>query len=370
MAYVLASQTHLREQLVHVVELCKLISNGADPALVRGHFERAGGQTFVDELLQAADDVREGASRVRDILRDTRALAHASPHLKPSAFDVNESIRSALRIIAAELRHKSDVTTNLADGLRVVGVAGQLSQVFVNLLINAAEAFGNRAGNTLAITSKRVGGHIVITLADNGPGIAPEHLPRIFDTFYSTKHESGSGLGLAMSRDIVRQHGGEISCESQRGIGTTFSIVLPLAASTAREPTQPPPLVNPSEGAPLRMLFVDDEASILRSYKRAFKGHEVVTVMNGKEALAAIAERADFDLVICDLSMPTMSGMQLYHAVHECNPKLAARFIFATGGATQRELEEFLRSVTNRVLEKPFDLAVLRGIISELQRVS
>jgi signal transduction histidine kinase/DNA-binding response OmpR family regulator len=370
-AYVLASQTHLRDQLVHVVELCKMISAGAEPPQLRSAFDRMGGQTFVDELVQAADDVREGAARVRDILRDTRALAHNNPNLKPSAFDINESIRSALRVVAAELRHKAEITTNLAEGLRVVGVAGQLSQVFVNLLINAGEAFGNRSGNSLVITSKRVGGHILITLTDNGPGIARDQLPRIFDAFYTTKSVSGTGLGLPISRDIVRQHGGEISADSTHGIGTTFSIVLPQAVKAApREPTQPPPFAADQEGVPVRLLFVDDEASILRSYKRAFgRVHDVVAVTNGKEALEALAVRADFDLVICDLSMPTMSGMQLYHIVRERYPQLADRFIFATGGATQRELEDFLRSVTNRVLEKPFDLSVLSVIINDLQRV-
>jgi signal transduction histidine kinase/DNA-binding response OmpR family regulator len=369
-AYVLASQTHLRDQLVHVVELCRMISADADAAQLRAAFERAGGQAFVDELVQAADDVRDGAARVRDILRDTRALAQNNPNLKPAPFDINESIRSALRIIAAELRHKAEIKTHLADGLRVVGVAGQLSQVFVNLLINAGEAFGNSSGKQLVITSKRVGGHIVITLADNGPGIARDQLPRIFDAFYTTKSVSGTGLGLPICRDIVRHHGGEISAESTHGMGTTFSIVLPHAAKITKEATQPPPITASSAGLPLRLLFVDDEASILRSYRRAFgKDHDVVVVAGGHEALIAIAERADFDLVICDLSMPAMSGMQLYSIVRERYPQLIERFIFATGGATQRELEDFLGTVPNRVLEKPFDLSVLRDIIAQVQRV-
>jgi len=369
-AYVLASQTHLREQLVHVVELCKLISVGAEPATLRARFERAGGQAFVDELIQASDEVREGAARVRDILRDTRALAQ-NQDLTPSVFDINEAIRSALRVVAAELRHKAEITTELGEGLRVSGVAGQLSQVFVNLLINAAEAFGERIDNTLAIRSRRVGGHIVITLADNGPGIAEDQLPRVFDAFFANPAATRTGLGLPISRDIVREHGGEISAESTRGIGTTFTIVLPFAAKAPREPTVPPPIKPPPEGARLRLLFVDDEANILRAYRRAFgKDHEVVLAESGKDALAACDQRADFDLVVCDLSMPTMSGMQLYQVLRERHPRLAERVVFATGGASQRELEEFLRTVQNRVLEKPFDMAVLRELIAELQRIA
>jgi CheY-like chemotaxis protein len=128
----------------------------------------------------------------------------------------------------------------------------------------------------------------------------------------------------------------------------------------------------PSTTSPrLRLLFVDDEANILRSYKRAFgKQHDVSTVLNGHEALAAIGQSPDFDLVICDLSMPAMSGMQLFQIVKQQHPALCDRFVFATGGSSQRELDEFLRSVPNRVLEKPFDLCVLRALIAELQRAS
>lgn len=370
LAYVLASQQLLREQLDHVLSLCNQLSAGAEAAELRATFDAAGGHAFVHELVQAADDVREGATRVRDILRDTRALAQTQD-ARPAPFDINEAIRSALRIVAAELRHKAEVTTQLAGGLRVVGVPGQLSQVFVNLLLNAAEAFGKTDGNQLQLTSKRVGRHIVITLSDNGPGIPGEQLPRIFDAFYSSKPSSGTGLGLPMSRDIVRAHGGEISVASTRGIGTSFSIVLPLAANPVPAPaTTPPPFTKPaSERA--RLLFVDDEISILRTYRRWFsRGHDVVTVDSGQEALTAIRERPDFDLVICDLSMPAMSGMQLYQLVRDELPALAERFVFATGGATQRELEEFLCSVPNRVLEKPFDLAVLRDLLADLQRLA
>ena len=124
-----------------------------------------------------------------------------------------------------------------------------------------------------------------------------------------------------------------------------------------------------SEADQLRLLFVDDEPTILRSYKRAFKEHSVVAVTSGTDALAEI-EAGEPDLIICDISMPAMSGMQLYHAVRERKPWLAERFIFATGGAIQREPEEFLRTVPNRVLDKPFDLGLLRAVIDELRCVS
>jgi CheY-like chemotaxis protein/two-component sensor histidine kinase len=339
---------------------------------LRSAFERAGGTAFVEELVQAAEDVREGAARVRDILRDTRALAH-NHDLAPVPFDINEAIRSSLRVVAAEIRHKAEVVTRLETGLFVNGNAGRMSQVFVNLLVNAAEAFGNAPNNAIAITSKNVGNHVVVTVHDNGPGISPEHLPRIFDTFFTTKTTtSATGLGLPISRDIVRSYGGEISVESSRGAGTLFSIVLPQSPviRSVPSPSTPPPIAS-TAGNQLRLLFVDDEPNLLRSYSRAFaKTHAVTLAKDGEEALAFIRQRTDWDLIVCDLSMPGMSGMQLYHVIREQFPGLIDRIVFATGGVTQRDIEEFLASITNRVLEKPFDMSVLREMLAELQRQS
>jgi signal transduction histidine kinase len=369
-SYVLASQTHLRTQLVHVVGLCAMITRGATLAELRDKLQAAGGQGFAADLMQAVEDIGEGAERVRDIVRDTQSLAMSDQG--PTAFNVNEAVRSALRVVAAEIRHKAIVHTNLGDGLLVKGSVGRIAQVFVNLLVNAAEAFQEAAQNVINVESKRVGNHVVVTVSDNGPGIAPPHLPRIFETYYTTKTgPTATGLGLPISRDIVLCHGGEISVDSQVGQGTTFSIVLPLAARTRLpSPTHPPASEKVLPTARLRLLFVDDEPNILRSYKRAFSDHDIVLAEDGEHALAALRENDDFDLILCDLSMPTMSGMRLYEEIRKLNERLLPRIVFATGGSTQRDIEAFLASVTNLVLEKPFEMRVLRKLVADLQRVS
>jgi CheY-like chemotaxis protein len=117
-------------------------------------------------------------------------------------------------------------------------------------------------------------------------------------------------------------------------------------------------------------LFVDDEPNILRSYKRAFSDHDIVLAEDGEHALAALRENSDFDLILCDLSMPTMSGMRLYEEIRKLDEALLPRIVFATGGSTQRDIEAFLASVTNLVLEKPFEMRVLRKLVADLQRVS
>jgi len=350
LAYVLASQNHAREQVDLALAIGARLEGGAEVLELRAR---------MTDLRSALDDVRDGAERVRDILRDTRALAQS--HDTEVALDINDPIRSALRIVAAELRHRTTVTTRFADELYVLGRSGRLAQVFVNLLVHMAEDLREVPSNTIVIASKSVGGHAVVTVRDNGPGTPAECLPRLFDPFFT--------MNLAIARDIVRNHGGEISVESVSEGGTAYTIVLPqVGAARPQKRTESPVAVG---SARLRILLIDDEPNILKAYKRAIgNGHDLVFAAHGEEALIAIASHGDFDLVICDVSMPTMSGMQLFEIVRDKTPALASRFVFATGGATQKSVEQFLAAIPNLVLEKPFEMKVLRELIADLQRTS
>jgi CheY-like chemotaxis protein len=119
--------------------------------------------------------------------------------------------------------------------------------------------------------------------------------------------------------------------------------------------------------APLRVLLVDDEPHILRAYRRALRGHDIAVANDGAEALALIRASGGFDLVVCDVTMPAMNGVQLFERVRSECPALAARFVFATAGSTHGDAERFLASLPNRVLEKPFEVRVLRELVAALQ---
>ena len=365
-SYVLASEQHLRERLGDLRAVCEQIERGAGIDEVRAELVRAGGSELLDDLAQAADDIREGAGRVRDIMRDLRSLAR-NRESRPVVFELAAAIRSATRVVAAELRHKATVVTDLADGVMIVGSPGRVSQVLVNLLVNAGEAFGPTGPHVIEITARRDGACATVVVRDDGPGIAPEHLARVFEPFFTTKSsKNNSGLGLPISRDIVRGQGGDIRIDSEPGNGTAVTFTLPCLVDSHQ--TAPLPVARAGTGRRLKILFVDDERTILRGYTRRFsRDNDVVAAESGADALRVLAERTDFDLVICDLSMPDTNGMDVYAWCLAHAPELAPKFVFATGGATQADLEAFLRSVPNDVLEKPFELGAIQALLDRVR---
>lgn len=186
-----------------------------------------------ERILEMLDDAEEGAQQIRALAADMRTLSHRDQH--QAVLDLNVVVRSALRIAGAEVRRRATLLEHLGAGVLVTGNASRLSQVIVNLAVNAAHALEARDPRTshVTITTERRGDRVVAVVADDGPGIAAEHLHRVFDTCFTTKGpERGTGLGLAISRDIVRAHGGELRVDSLAGQGATFTIDLPAPSAT------------------------------------------------------------------------------------------------------------------------------------------
>jgi len=188
-----------------------------------------------DELKQLLADAEEGAGRIRDIVADLKSMSRADG-TKRRRLSINEVVRAALRMAGAELRHRAAVELELGEGVEVDGDAGRLTQVLINLLVNAAHAMEGRphSANRVTVKSWRAGELVRVSVADNGPGIAVEHQQRVFESFFTTKAPGvGTGLGLPISRDIARAHGGEIELSSVPGEGACFTLTLPAGGAMA-----------------------------------------------------------------------------------------------------------------------------------------
>jgi signal transduction histidine kinase len=180
------------------------------------------------ERLGAARDALEGARRIARVVGDMRAALRGDEK-ELATCDLNDAVRFALRMSARQVSN-AQVTTSLGEGAQVRGDEARLGQVFLNLLVNAGQALAGRPDARVRVTTERNGNEVCVVVADNGPGIAAADQRRIFDAFFTTKRkEAGSGLGLAISREIVAQHGGELSVESEEGKGSRFIVKLPAA---------------------------------------------------------------------------------------------------------------------------------------------
>ncbi len=331
----------------------------------------AGGEALLERSRLDLADARAGVARVREIVADMKAMAHGDD-ARRERLDLADVVASALRLSRAELQARAQVQASSSAGCFVLGHAGRLSQVFVNLLLNACQAFGERpaATNRIWVVLTPVGDSVEARVSDNGPGIQPQDLHRVFDPLFTTKAaSSGTGLGLSISREIVVGHGGHLRVEGRQGEGATFVVTLPRAAEVEAPP--PAPTATPpgprAPGRALRLLFIDDDAGLLRTYARFFAPlGEVVTVDGGEQALELLAARPDFDVVACDVNLPGIDGPELYRRAIARAPSLANAFLFLTGGVTRRGLGRRLEAIGAPVMEKPFDVKALRRLIVRL----
>lgn len=309
------------------------------------------------ELHEVVSEARVGADRIRKIVRGLRALSREDVELQ--AVDLEPVIDSSLSMAQHELRRTARVVTNLTDVPAVLADESRLTQVLVNLLMNAAQALpaATQPTNLVEIRGARRGGNMVrLSVIDNGPGIPAGFIGRIFDPFFTTKPVGeGTGLGLAVSRTLVHALGGMLTVESTPGAGAAFHIDLPMALDS-NEPSDPHDLG--AAGGPLRVLVVDDDVSVLSTLRRVLvREYDVTTESDPSAALALLRAGNDFDIVFCDLMMPHVTGRELHEAMLAERPELAARFVFVTGGATTAAARIFLNQLPNDVIEKPFSLA-------------
>jgi CheY-like chemotaxis protein len=212
------------------------------------------------------------------------------------------------------------------------------------------------------------GDRVCVEVRDTGKGIAPEHMKRIFEPFFTTQEVgAGSGLGLPICKNIIGSLGGEIDFESEIGKGTRFLIRLPCMPSgwgAAHVVPEEKALETPAMRG--RILVVDDEAGIRAILVRILGGdHEVITASDGIEARELLETDRSFDLILCDLMMPKMSGMVLHKWLTVRDPALSEQVVFITGGAFTPGASQYLAEVKNLRFEKPFDDVNLKRLAIE-----
>jgi signal transduction histidine kinase len=334
---------------------------GGDAAGLEGRLQEAEGPLL---------DAREAAERIRGIVRDVKLFSR--PHNEErSAVDVRSVIESSIRMAWNEIRHRAHLVKEYGDVPMADSNEARLGQVLLNLLVNASQAMpeGRASRNEIRVVTKTAeNGRVVIEVRDTGTGIPAAILDRIFDPFFTTKAVGvGTGLGLALCHRMVTDLGGEIAVESQVGKGTLFRLTLPVATREPPGVAQATTVKAPARR--VRVLIVDDEVAIGRALKRCMdRYHDVVVLTSGREALARVVSGERFDVILSDLMMPEVTGVELHEELSRIAPDQAERMIFLTGGAFTERAREFLDRVPNPRLEKPFEVANILALIEGAPR--
>jgi len=347
------------------------------------------------ELLQSAqtdektrrhlDRIAKSAHRCHKIVHSLLSFSRQdAPERK--VVDLHTVIEEVLEIMAYDLRTSNvTIVKEFAPSLpAIMADPHQLQQVFVNILGNARQAIEpfQREGRIVIRTRSEVRcvirprseeNWVIIELQDNGPGIKPQHLTRIFDPFFSTKPAGkGTGLGLSLSYGLIQEHGGAISVQSELGHGATFRIELPMASTpetvSARSRT---PFPFPQTGGPSgkTILVVDDEQWILDLASELLRseGHEVETAASGQQALELLG-RQKFDVLVSDWKMPGLNGIRLYEHLLATHPDAAKRTLFMTGDVVSDVFQAFLQEHQLACLSKPFAISEFRAAVTRMFR--
>ncbi|HEX5658508.1 MAG TPA: response regulator [Polyangiales bacterium] len=323
------------------------------------------------KLFENIESARDGAERIAFIVRLLSTFVRGSSD-ETQEIDVLRALDAAARLAMQHIRTRARLKLELASLPAVRANEARLAQVFLNVLINAAQAIpdGTPDQNEIRVRATHEGEHIVITIQDTGCGIAPELTSRIFEPFYTTKPaDQGTGLGLSISRDVVVSFGGRITVESELGQGATFRIELPIASAQRAHPSGPAPALSipPPASEGQRILVLDDEPLIGDFLVGALEGNHVDVTVDGTEALKRAVD-GNYDLVLCDLRMPRMSGIEFYNELGRRRPDLLAAFVLMTGAAVDEELSRFLATNKVAVLRKPFDMGELKQVVARSAR--
>ncbi len=327
--------------------------------------------TLDDDARRAAETIHTEAKRAAKIVSNLLTFARQQPaeravtRINDIITDTLELRRYALRTAGVQVvtQLDPDLPTTWADSF-------QLQQVILNLLVNAEQALAEIPGDrriVIRTAMSRSGTDMLLSIADNGPGIDSERIDRIFNPFFTTKPVGqGTGLGLSISDGIVHEHGGRIRVESLPSEGATFTVEIPrvdppLGAAPMNTVVEEPGVIGRS------VLVVDDEPAMraaISAFLRSI-GHEVQVADSGTAARALLVAN-EYDVVLMDLRMPGLGGEALYRELCQRKPAMAGRVVFVTGDLQGDAARGFLTEAGRRVLGKPFQLEDLAAIVASV----
>jgi PAS domain S-box-containing protein len=326
-----------------------------------------------DEIKAELRLIVDGSQRVADIVKRLLTFARQTKPVK-TLTNINELIDNTLKLreyvlktvnINVVTRFDPELPWSIAD-------PGQLQQVFLNLIVNAEQAMKTAHGRgTLTITTEKKDNNILMSFRDDGPGITPENRKRLFEPFFTTKAPGeGTGLGLSLSRSIILEHNGSMRVESEFGCGANFIIELPIVESLPSETDVPIPPVQtkPAETKHGKILVVDDEPGVRILLERVFTqmGHQVDCVADAETAVNKLDAKPTYDIILTDVRMPGMSGIELHTYILEKSPGMKNKVIFITGDVMGADIKEFLIKNNLTYFAKPFDIEALKTKINSL----
>jgi two-component system NtrC family sensor kinase len=329
--------------------------------------ERLSDQHLDDKTRRGLAVILGESERAARIVRNLLTFARKRQSTR-GMVDVNQVVRETLALRAYEQRVSNiNLIEGLSAGLPAVFADGhQIKQVLLNLVINAEQAMSNARGRgTLVVRTwhDQENHCVLLEINDDGPGVPAEVQSRIFDPFFTTKEVgTGTGLGLSVAYALIKEHGGRVWLKSEAGEGTSFFVELPLMVKAPEPSPAPPPAAPVSlyafKGA--RVLVVEDEPALAVAVAEALgdAGFVVDRAGDGEEGLTRLAEQS-YELIVCDLKMPRIDGMQFYRAMAAATPALARRVIFVTGDVAGTDAERFLAETGCKWLSKPFRLGDL-----------
>ena len=323
-------------------------------------------------MARELDRIHSSALRCRKIVKNL--LSFSRVH-KPERryLGLNGIVEKTLEVRKYQLEvNNIELIKDLEPGLpKTMLDYHQIQQVFFNLLNNAQQAIqsARRERGRLHVRTWHEGDTVMFQINDNGEGMDAETLERVFDPFFTTKDQGqGTGLGLSVSYGIIKEHGGKIYAQGRRGEGSTFLIEFPVyrevedddAAQADNEPFN----LDGAHGAGRRILVVDDEPTILDLFIDILgaAGYQVDTANNGLEAAQKV-RHSQFDVVVSDVRMPQMSGIQLYDEILKARPELAEKVLFVTGDLIDPDTLAFVARIGATTIAKPLEIQqVLRAI--------